>query len=136
YELKSTLSISLDDTLSRYNKCAPFELDQLSTAFVTMLYHAKRLFGDKAFCQYKRDKRSGEWKWSKSQRFIFDAMTIALSQDFDYSAITSDVKTNLQALEKLYRTSQDSFEGKKTGKGDIISRFDLFTVLLEGLSGN
>jgi len=124
------LSLFLDNVLKSGNLYSDDLLDKLRNQFNSTINKADKIFGDKVFCQWKKNK------WTYPQRFIYDPMMIALTalnlekEDFDIAA-------NQELLKQFYLKHEDSdlFNGRKQLKADIEKRVQHFFDFISGLDG-
>ena len=120
------LSKYLDSYLAHANTYSPEEIEKLKEEFYISIKLADSLFGDKAFCIYRKDKG-----WSQPQNMIYDAMMISMSDEkirtFTESTVMED---NLRKLQTFYLANEDSFNGRKQSRKDILIRVELLTDFL------
>lgn len=135
-EYSGQLSDFLDTCLISGNKIIiddNCKKQQFMKLFIDTLEKAKKIFGEKAFCQYKENRE--QLKWSKPQKMIYDALMLALSE-VDIIDIEYDIEKNQKYMENFYIENAEYFNGKKQSKNDILERKELFekaiTDIVEG----
>lgn len=137
-EFSGTLSEFLDKCLlwgnnlllnDESNKKAKFE-----RLFDTTIQKAYTLFGDKAFCLYKESR--GNYRWSKPQKMIYDALMLAVSQFKLEESFRVNYESVREYMEKKYADNCDIFNGKKQARKDIEDRTEFFShVIADILEG-
>jgi hypothetical protein len=99
--------------------------------FLNTIEKADKLFGEKAFCQYKEIR--GSYKWSKPQKMIYDSLMIALTNyDIDNKVVIEN-KVIQHYMEKKYTENAEIFNGKKQSKNDILNRSDFFDEIISSI---
>lgn len=98
--------------------------------FLKTILKANKLFGEKAFCQYKEIR--GLFKWSKPQKMIYDALMLALTRH-EADKVFVDNKDIQQYMEKQYMRNVEIFNGKKQSKNDILNRVTFFDKIIESI---
>ncbi len=125
----------LDNFLDNYLKYGNVNyndelLNEYKKLFIKNINLANKLFGEKAFRQYKEFR--GKNKWSEPVRTIYDPMMQALTEyteeDFDFNRINLENRQEL--LENMYVSSNDIFNGKKQSKSDIQERIEIINNIL------
>lgn len=125
----------LDNFLDNYLKYGNVNfndelLNEYKKLFIKNINLANKLFGEKAFRQYKEFR--GKNKWSEPVRTIYDPMMQALTEysegDFDFNRISLENRQEL--LENMYVSSNDIFNGKKQSKSDIQERIEIINNVL------
>lgn len=118
------LSKFLDSYLIKANDYADEEMEYLKNAFELAINNADKLFGEKAFCVYRKEK--GKNGWSQPQNMIYDAVMLALSGErLNFIIENTDAEKNLKLLEEFYLENETVFNGKKQSKNDIMDRCEL-----------
>ena len=108
--------------------------DVLKELFTNTIEIANKMFGDKAFCQYKEIRN--QFKWSKPQKMIYDSLMLALTK-YDINSVPNNNKLITQYMEKAYKQNEEMFNGKKQSKTDILNRADFFEKIVQNiLEGN
>lgn len=108
--------------------------DVLKELFINTIEIANKMFGDKAFCQYKEIRN--QFKWSKPQKMIYDSLMLALTK-YDINSVPNNNKLITQYMEKAYKQNEEMFNGKKQSKTDILNRADFFEKIVQNiLEGN
>ena len=108
--------------------------DVLKELFINTIEIANKMFGDKAFCQYKEIRN--QFKWSKPQKMIYDSLMLALTK-YDINSVPNNNKLITQYMEKAYKQNEEMFNGKKQSKTDILTRADFFEKIVQNiLEGN
>ena len=108
--------------------------DVLKELFINTIEIANKMFGDKAFCQYKEIRN--QFKWSKPQKMIYDSLMLALTK-YDINSVPNNNKLITQYMEKAYKQKEEMFNGKKQSKTDILNRADFFEKIVQNiLEGN
>lgn len=108
--------------------------DVLKELFINTIKIANKMFGDKAFCQYKEIRN--QFKWSKPQKMIYDSLMLALTK-YDINSVPNNNKLITQYMEKAYKQNEEMFNGKKQSKTDILNRADFFEKIVQNiLEGN
>ena len=92
--------------------------DVLKELFINTIEIANKMFGDKAFCQYKEIRN--QFKWSKPQKMIYDSLMLALTK-YDINSVPNNNKLITQYMEKAYKQNEEMFNGKKQSKTDILN---------------
>lgn len=122
------LSEFLDKCLIQGNQYSEENLKMLSINFITNLEKLDKIFGDRAFCQYKIFK--GKYQWSVPQKMIYDPLMLAIN-NIKLKKDNYDINTNVEKLELFYKEKNYSyFNGKKQGREDIKNRIELFKDFL------
>lgn len=127
-EYNINLSKFLDYCLRAGNEYSEKELQILKNEFLNIIKKCYIIFGEKAFCQYTTIR--GKQQWSAPQKMIYDCMMLALTQIELNDDNKLDVKANTEKLKLFYLKNQDSFNGKKQSKQDIITRTELLTKFI------
>ena len=108
--------------------------DVLKELFINTIEIANKMFGDKAFCQYKEIRN--QFKCSKPQKMIYDSLMLALTK-YDINSVPNNNKLITQYMEKAYKQNEEMFNGKKQSKTDILNRADFFEKIVQNiLEGN
>ena len=122
------LSEFLDKCLIQGNQYSEENLKMLSINFITNLEKLDKIFGDRAFCQYKIFK--GKYQWSVPQKMIYDPLMLAIN-NIKLKKDNYDINTNVEKLELFYKEKNYTyFNGKKQGREDIKNRIELFKDFL------
>lgn len=128
------LDVFLDNYLKNGNiKYSEEILNKYRELFNKTIDLANKLFGDKAFRQYKEFR--GKYKWSEPVRTAYDPMMQALS-DYIYGDYNFEIKTlseRQKILQDMYKDNIDKFNGKKQSKSDIQERMDLIKNVINKL---
>lgn len=128
------LDVFLDNYLKNGNiKYSEEILNKYRELFNKTIDLANKLFGDKAFRQYKEFR--GKYKWSEPVRTAYDPMMQALS-DYIYGDYNFEIKTlseRQKILQDMYKDNIDKFNGKKQSKSDIQERIDLIKNVINKL---
>ena len=97
---------------------------------------ADQILGVKAFSLYTKKKNRYTWNNSPS-KVVYDPLLIALS---DYIGNTEDQKILKddkikvkEKLEELFEKESSSFNGRNSGKNDVLKRANLFKELLKSV---
>ena len=104
--------------------------DVLKELFINTIEIANKMFGDKAFCQYKEIRN--QFKWSKPQKMIYDSLMLALTK-YDINSVPNNNKLITQYMEKAYKQNEEMFNGKKQSKTDILNRADFFEKIVQNI---
>lgn len=99
--------------------------------FCDTICKAKKIFGERAFCQYKEYRN--KYKWSKPQKMIYDALMLALSEYNIDDDKKFDYDKNMKYMEEFYIRNADAFNGKKQSKNDILERKKMFEKVLKDI---
>ena len=120
------LSKYLDSYLAHANTYSSDEINILKKEFMESIKSADAMFGDKAFCIYRRDKG-----WSQPQNMIYDAMMICMSDErMKNQSESQNVAYNTDKLKEFYLQNEDYFNGRKQARKDILQRVKLITEFL------
>ncbi len=91
-----------------------------------------KLFGEKAFCCYKKIR--GNYKWSGPQKMIYDPLMLAVSE-LEVSDLPEEREDIDDYMQRKYMEDETIFDGKKQSKSDIEQRIKFFTnIILEILN--
>lgn len=107
-------------------------LDDYKLLFCQTITLADKIFGDKVFCQWKRNKQTDKFDWTKKPViFIYDAMMQSLSNLLDSSEnlITNSEKI-LDDYKLLQENNEEQFNGRNTTKSSVEGRIELFDSML------
>lgn len=133
-EYSGQLSEFLDACLIAGNKILSDNNDKkelFEELFRNTVSKAERIFGEYAFCQYKEYR--GNYKWSKPQKMIYDALMLALSEYEIKDDVFYDCEKNKKYMEGFYISHEGAFNGKKQSRNDIIERTKLFENVLRNI---
>ena len=103
----------------------------LGDLFLDTINKADKIFGEKAFCQYKEIR--GKFKWSKPQKMIYDALMLALAKNEIKDDVVLENNITLEYMEKKYIENKMIFNGKKQSKNDILQRADFFVKIIQDI---
>ncbi|OME28899.1 hypothetical protein BSK63_23600 [Paenibacillus odorifer] len=89
------------------------------------------LFGMKAFCLYR--ERSGEWKWyDRPTKVVYDAIMYVMSQNLHNREFLLSRKEDINVkIQELYRKYYDEFEGRNTGRNNVIARINVINDFID-----
>ena len=108
--------------------------DDLKNIFINAIDIALKMFGDKAFCQYKEIRK--EYKWSKPQKMIYDSLMLVLTK-YNISEVPDNNEKIRTYMENIYKENEELFNGKKQSKSDILCRAAFFEKVVQNiLEGN
>lgn len=107
-------------------------LDEYKLLFCQTIKLADEIFGDKVFCQWKRNRQTDKFEWTrKPVIFIYDAMMQSLSRVLDSSEQLIGKKNNiLTDYRLLQENNEDQFNGRNTSKSSVEGRINLFNEML------
>lgn len=101
--------------------------------FIKEIEKVYKIFGEKAFCIYTKQK-SG-YKWSSPKNMIFDPLMLAVS-NFEIVDENIDADANIKILKEKYISVDETFfDGKRQSKVDIRKRMDFFVDVMAEISG-
>ena len=103
----------------------------LGDLFLDTVNKADKIFGEKAFCQYKEIR--GRLRWSRPQKMIYDAIMLALTKNDIKDNIVLENDKVLKYMEKKYIENKEIFNGKKQSKNDILQRADFFDRIIQNI---
>lgn len=120
------LSKYLDSYLEHANQYCEKEIYLLKETFINGIKLVNDLFGDKAFCIYRKDKG-----WTQPQNMIYDAMMISMGDErIKRLSGYKTVDENIEKLQYFYSLNEEYFNGRKQSRKDILNRVDLITEFL------
>lgn len=126
----------LDSYLIEANQYNDKLLDDLKNVYYEVIKLADQILGAKAFFLYTKKKNGFTWNNSPS-KVVYDPLLIALS---DYIGNTEDQKILKddkikvkEKLEELFEKESSSFNGRNSGKNDVLKRANLFKGLLKSV---
>lgn len=126
----------LDSYLIEANQYNDKLLDDLKNVYYEVIELADQILGVKAFSLYTKKKNRYTWNNSPS-KVVYDPLLIALS---DYIGNTEDQKILKddkikvkEKLEELFEKESSSFNGRNSGKNDVLKRANLFKELLKSV---
>lgn len=101
--------------------------------FIEEIEKVNKIFGDKAFCIYAKQKNG--YKWSGPKNMVFDPLMLAVS-NYEIKDDGIDAEANLSILEKKYMNADERlFDGKRQSRSDINKRAEFFEQVLVSLDG-
>lgn len=103
-------------------------LSTYKTLFEDTMKLAYELFGDKAFCMFKMNKNTEQYRWTKKPTMvIYDSLVTVLSRHLNESSYLIGQKDNVVAqLEQLFRENDSLLNGRNTSKSDVSQRISIF----------
>ena len=107
-------------------------LDEYKLLFCQTIKLANEIFGDKVFCQWKRNRQTDKFEWTrKPVIFIYDAMMQSLSRVLDSSEqLISNRNNILTDYRLLQEKNEDQFNGRNTSKSSVEARISLLNKML------
>lgn len=107
-------------------------LDEYNLLFCQTIKLANKIFEDKVFCQWKRNKQTEKFEWTrKPVIFIYDAIMQSLSRVLDFSdQLIVKRRQILTDYRLLQEKNEDQFNGRNTSKSSVEGRIDLFNKML------
>lgn len=107
-------------------------LDEYKLLFCQTIKLADKIFGDKVFCQWKRNKQTEKFEWTrKPVIFIYDAIMQSLSSVLEFSDQLIDKRKQILTDYRLFQEkNEDQFNGRNTSKSSVEGRIDLFNKML------
>ena len=124
----------LDLYLKESNNYNDDLLGRLRNVYYEVMNLAYKLFGNNAFSMYTKKKERFSWNRTPS-KLVYDPLLIALSDYvgcYDKQDILIANKDEIRKkMEELYKDSSDFFNGRNSGKNDVLKRAKLFRELLE-----
>lgn len=123
YSFNGKLNRYLDEYLKNANLFTIGEIVLLKNDFISSVNRIYQLFGDNSFCIFKKEKG-----WTQPQNMIYDALMICLNDERILSFESKgSVEDNLLKLQEFYIENEDSFNGRKQSRKDIINRVNMLT---------
>ncbi len=134
-QMPGSISTFLDNALINGNKYNENVRNNLSDIFKETMSMCNHLFSEKAFCQFKKIRKT--FQWTKPQKAVYDPLCLVISQNLDrLRNITYNVEKNQGLLSDMYKENQSAFNAKNQSKSDIKRRALLFegviTKIIEG----
>ncbi len=107
-------------------------LEEYKQLFSQTIKLSDDIFGDKVFCQWKRNKQTDKFDWTKKPViFIYDAMMQSLSIVLDSSEKLVDNREKiLNDYRLLQENYEDQFNGRNTSRSSVEGRIELFSNML------
>jgi hypothetical protein len=130
--LGSTMEVFLDEYLKKATvQFTDEDLKKLATLFNDTCEFVYELFGEQAFCVYR--KRNGvEIHYDKPAKVLYDPIMHVLSSMLDNKAAILEHKEEiLLGTKDLHLSNQILFDGRKTTKKDVNNRFNLIKEFIE-----
>lgn len=101
--------------------------------FISEIEKVYRIFGEKAFCIYAKQKKG--YQWSSPKNMIFDPLMLAVS-NYDITDEKIDIEANMEILKNKYMSIDETlFDGKRQSKADIRKRADFFDEVMADITG-
>ena len=102
-------------------------LDEYKNLFEQTISLANSIFGDKAFCFWRRNKQTGDFSWTRRPTlFIYDTVMTSLSYFIDkrFQLLANKAKINDDYL-VLFENNENLFNGRNTSKKVVEDRINL-----------
>lgn len=121
----------LDQYSKEMMKVPEYILDEYKLLFCQTIELANMIFGDKVFCQWKRNRQTDKFEWTrKPVIFIYDAMMQSLSRVLDSSEKLNAKRNNILIDYRIIQEkNEDQFNGRNTSKSSVEGRIDLFNKM-------
>lgn len=101
--------------------------------FIREIEKVNKIFGEKAFCIYAKQKAG--YKWSAPKNMVFDPLMLAVS-NYEIADEDMDTEANMKLLEGKYMSVDETlFDGKRQSKADIRKRADFFDEVMTNIVG-
>lgn len=128
----TTFTKFLDQYSKEMMEVPEYILDEYKLLFCQTIKLADKIFGDKVFCQWKRNRQTDKFEWTrKPVLFIYDAMMQSLSRVLDSSekliAKRNNILTDYRIIQEK---NEDQFNGRNTSKSSVEGRIELFNKML------
>ena len=131
----TTFSKFLDKYALRANDLPELVLPDYKVLFENTIKFAYDLFGDKAFCMWKINKSSGQYRWTKRPTLlIYDALMNVLSNYLEWSEQIIEQRNDVVSeFETLFQENDTLLNGRDTSKNAIQGRIDIFNNYFQTL---
>jgi len=118
----------LDQYAYRANELPESVLIEYKSIFEKTIKFAFDLFGDKAFCMWKMNKKTGQYRWTrKATMVIYDALMNVLSNYLDQADKIIALKGNvIEEFQTLFQDNDTLLNGRDTSKKAIQQRINIF----------
>ncbi len=123
-------------TFTKFLDCYAYRADVLpeeilfeyKILFEKTIKLAYDIFGDKAFCLWKINKKSGQYRWTRRPTMIiYDALMQVLSNYLDHSQQIIENKDDVVSqFEALFQANETLLNGRDTTKSAIQDRIKIF----------
>lgn len=131
----TTFTRFLDRFAYRADELPEHVLPEYKVLFEKTIKFAYDLFGDKAFCLWKMNKKSGQYRWTRRPTMIiYDALTQVLSNYLEQSEQIVEYKDNVVVqFETLFQENDTLLNGRDTSKNAIQDRIKIFDCYFQTL---
>ncbi len=126
----------LDTYLIEANNFDESLLNNLKEIYYEVMNLADNIFGANAFSMYT--KKTKGYTWNKvPSKLMYDPLLMALSDyvgcNREQEVLVANKNEIKKRLEELFISKPDSFNGRNSGKNDVITRAGFFKELLNGI---
>ena len=131
----TTFTKFLDHFACQANKLPENVLSEYKSIFEKTIKFAYDLLGDKAFCMWKNNKKTGQYRWTKRPTMvIYDALMQVLSNFSDQTEQIIAQKENvINQFETLFQENDTLLNGRDTSKSVIQQRINIFDSYFNNL---
>lgn len=131
----TTFTKFLDHFAYQANKLPENVLSEYKSIFEKTIKFAYDLLGDKAFCMWKNNKKTGQYRWTKRPTMvIYDALMQVLSNFSDQTEQIIAQKENvINQFETLFQENDTLLNGRDTSKSVIQQRINIFDSYFNNL---
>lgn len=109
--------------------------DKYRQLFEEEIEKVYRIFGNKAFCLFTKNKNKSGYKWSGPKNMVYDPLMLAVS---NYKIVDKGInsKDNIEVLKTKYLSAdEDLFNGKRQSKADIRKRMAFYDEVMASIKG-
>ncbi len=126
----------LDSYLKEANEFDDNLLQELKNIYYEVMELADKLLGVKAFSMYT--KKKGRFSWNNSpSKLVYDPLLLALSEYVgctkEQEILVANKNEVKKGLECLFESQPESFDGRNSGKNDVLRRAGYFKDLLKNI---
>ena len=126
----------LDSYLIEANSFDENILKELKEIYYEVMNLADSIFGVNAFSMYTRKRKGYTWNKAPS-KLMYDPLLMALSDyvgcNGEQEILVANKNEIKKRLEELFESKPDSFNGRNSGKNDVLKRAEYFKALLKGI---
>ena len=126
----------LDSYLKEANNFDSKLLEKLKLTYYEVMNLADKILGMKAFSMYTKKKNGFTWNNSPS-KLVYDPLLISLSEyvgcEYEQNVLIDNKDTVKQRLEMLFESRVELFDGRNSGKNDVIDRVNVFKELFTNI---
>lgn len=137
-QLEDTPASKVKDILDLYikeaNKYDQSILNGLKKIYIEVMQLAYKMLGKNAFSMYTKKKNGFSWNKTPS-KMVYDPLLIALTdyvgREIDQDILVKNKNEVRDGMKELFEKNIALFDGRNSGKNDVIKRVERFRYLFE-----